>query len=507
MNKNNDLRKIWILPLLVLLLGISFVSVTDSIVSEAIHTSTEYSLPSPLSVNMILEESIFMRKTVRNFTEEQVTDEELSTVLWAAYGLRDDGKRSVAPIDDVHAAVIYVLKKDAVYKYNALNHSLVFHKEGDYRIVFGNTDIYMAPVQLGLCWDTGMADSFHAAAEIGEIGQNIALMTVSLGLGTVVTSQFPPAFEQIGLPENETEMIMMPLGHPTRSYDFTYIPNRTSSLPDIKYSDVSLSTALQERNETTSLGGTLSAQEKSQLLWSSYGYSGLIETQGNFPPRHRTVPSPHYTYALRVYVVTESGIYRYSELCNFEEEELPVVTSLDEVVAGDKRYDIAHACSQPAIASAPLSIISVLDIEKSTPIDYVWRLWYFVAGASAQNMLLEAAALNLSANIFFPTDVASILSILGLNDGFQPLLVVPVGKNDCPATYALQGHFEEKDLTILRKFRDEVLSKTPEGREIIKLYYQWSPIIVQAMKNDEEFKEEAKEMIDGILELIGGEVE
>jgi len=109
MNKRNYLKKSWILPLLVLLLGISLVSAKDSVVSEPIHTSTEYSLPSPLSVNMILEESIFMRKTVRNFTEEQVTDEELSTVLWAAYGLRDDGKRSVAPIDDVHAVVIYVL--------------------------------------------------------------------------------------------------------------------------------------------------------------------------------------------------------------------------------------------------------------------------------------------------------------------------------------------------------------------------------------------------------------
>jgi len=49
-----------------------------------------------------------------------------------------------------------------------------------------------------------------------------------------------------------------------------------------------------------------------------------------------------------------------------------------------------------------------------------------------------------------------------------------------------------------------VLSTTPEGQEIIKLYYEWSPAIVQAMESDEEFKEDVKELVDGILGLIGG---
>jgi hypothetical protein len=46
------------------------------------------------------------------------------------------------------------------------------------------------------------------------------------------------------------------------------------------------------------------------------------------------------------------------------------------------------------------------------------------------------------------------------------------------------------------------LSKTPEGQEIIKLYYQWSPLIVKAMEEDEEFKEDVAEMIDEVLRLI-----
>ncbi len=59
----------------------------------------------------------------------------------------------------------------------------------------------------------------------------------------------------------------------------------------------------------------------------------------------------------------------------------------------------------------------------------------------------------------------------------------------------------------MRNFRDNVLSTTTEGQEIIKLYYEWSPAIVKGMEEDEEFKEEVREMVDGILELIGGEVE
>jgi len=77
----------------------------------------------------------------------------------------------------------------------------------------------------------------------------------------------------------------------------------------------------------------------------------------------------------------------------------------------------------------------------------------------------------------------------------------------CPATFALGGDARGNDLNALRKFRDGVLSKTSEGREIIKLYYQWSSAIVKAMEEDEEFKEEVKEMVDGVLPLIRGAVE
>jgi hypothetical protein len=55
---------------------------------------------------------------------------------------------------------------------------------------------------------------------------------------------------------------------------------------------------------------------------------------------------------------------------------------------------------------------------------------------------------------------------------------------------------------LLRGFRDTVLSRTPEGQELIKLYYTWSPFLVEAMRNDKELKVQLKETVDKILQVI-----
>jgi len=70
----------------------------------------------------------------------------------------------------------------------------------------------------------------------------------------------------------------------------------------------------------------------------------------------------------------------------------------------------------------------------------------------------------------------------------------------CPSELIFGENSDE--IQVLRYIRDNVLTHTPEGQEVIKLYYQWNPVIVKAMEEDEEFKEEVKEMIDGVLGLV-----
>jgi len=102
---------------------------------------------------------------------------------------------------------------------------------------------------------------------------------------------------------------------------------------------------------------------------------------------------------------------------------------------GDHRQELAEACQEPALASTGLSIVSVLDIKRTRPpgdddfsgLGLRW-IWYYEAGASAYNVLLETTAWDLSGNIVIPTDYAAIRSLLRLNDSYFPLLTIPVGK-------------------------------------------------------------------------------
>jgi hypothetical protein len=70
----------------------------------------------------------------------------------------------------------------------------------------------------------------------------------------------------------------------------------------------------------------------------------------------------------------------------------------------------------------------------------------------------------------------------------------------CP-TEEIYGE-ASSEASLLRGLRDTVLSTTPEGQEVIKLYYQWSPLIVAAMKEDELFKGELKALLDEVIALI-----
>ena len=205
---------------------------------------------------------------------------------------------------------------------------------------------------------------------------------------------------------------------------------------------MSLSSALQKTKEATSWSGTLLTQQRTQLIWASYGYSYFVdksESDLNPVKRHRTVPSAHGYYPLRIYVVTESGVYRF--IPNFYDPIngllrgvwiLPVMALLSKVTSGDRRGEVALS-SESFVTHAPLIIIPVLNVKDTVHWDdfsdeaHRW-LWYYEAGAAAQNVLLEGAAWNLSGTIVSPTDVSSLRSLLKLNESFVPLLVIPIGK-------------------------------------------------------------------------------
>ena len=382
---------------------------------------------------MSFEESIMRRASMRNFTDQIVTDDEISTVLWAAYGLRNDKNMTIPEINGSHATVIYVLLEN-VYRYNPMNHSLILYKEGDYRDIVGWQ--YHAPVQICLCWDTNIANANFGCAELGCVGQNIYFAANAIGLGTVITAEGnTPAINPVGIPENEHGMGVMPLGHLEIDYNFIYRPMLFSLLPRVKFTNTTLTNTLEKRNEVTSWESTsISKKDLSYLIWASYGYSYYIDKSNTGTiERHHTVPSAHGYYPFRIYAATKSGIYRYIYgLYRIDIWGLPVTSFLLPIESSDKRTEIGQA-TEPFISDAPLNIIIVLDIDNTNKWDDLsnenmrW-IWYYEAGAAAYNVLLQATSLGLYGNIVAINDKESVCSLLKLSkERFDPMLIVPVG--------------------------------------------------------------------------------
>lgn len=75
----------------------------------------------------------------------------------------------------------------------------------------------------------------------------------------------------------------------------------------------------------------------------------------------------------------------------------------------------------------------------------------------------------------------------------------------CPIV-AIYGDDSEK-VELLRYFRDNVLTRTIQGQELIELYYEWSPLMIRSILEDGELKNDLHEMVEGVLPLVREAVE
>jgi len=57
---------------------------------------------------------------------------------------------------------------------------------------------------------------------------------------------------------------------------------------------------------------------------------------------------------------------------------------------------------------------------------------------------------------------------------------------------------------VFRQFRDNVLSQTTEGEELIQLYYRLSPLAVDLIKSDQELKGQVKQLLDQYTPVLKG---
>ena len=157
----------------------------------------------------------------------------------------------------------------------------------------------------------------------------------------------------------------------------------------------------------------LSDADVGQLLWAA---QGITHDRGS-----RTAPSAGALYPLELYAATADGLFHYE----------PQAHRLVRRASRDLRPTIAKAAlSQDAVRSAPLLVVMTAVYER-TAVKYGDRAARYVhmeAGHSAQNVLLQAAALGLGAVPVGAFDDAALARALTLADEERPLYILPVGR-------------------------------------------------------------------------------
>ena len=138
-------------------------------------------------------EALAKRSTSRSFALRELSREQLSDLLWAAFGInRADGKRTAPSANNRQATDIYVLLRHGAYVYNAGSNQLDLADSGDLR-PWGATQAFAtnAPVTLVFVADYakmpgGNDESRRAMANlnVGYISQNVYLFCASSGLAT-----------------------------------------------------------------------------------------------------------------------------------------------------------------------------------------------------------------------------------------------------------------------------------------------------------------------------------
>ena len=147
-------------------------------------------LPTPQTTGgMPLMQAMQERKSQRDIDPAStVTKQELSNMLWAAWGITHDGKRSVATAMNRQELELYVITATEISRYSAEDNSLTVVNTGDFRDIQARQDwAKTAPINIALVVNTDkqkMADFQNYTA--GAASHAIYLYCASAGLKTTV---------------------------------------------------------------------------------------------------------------------------------------------------------------------------------------------------------------------------------------------------------------------------------------------------------------------------------
>jgi len=203
-----------------------------------------YVLPSPLTDGKIsVERALQNRRSQRNFVDKAISAEQLSQILWAAYGITQPlpdrptlrgGLRAAPSAGALYPFEIYVVIgkvsgiEPGVYKYISEEQKIVRTIAKDIRDEFskaalGQTLIKEAPAtifytaiysRMTVKYGDRGADRY-VCMDLGHSAQNVYLQAEALNLGTCAIGAFSDdrVAELFELPEEEVPLYIMPIGY------------------------------------------------------------------------------------------------------------------------------------------------------------------------------------------------------------------------------------------------------------------------------------------------------
>ena len=193
------------------------------------HPPETLDLPEPRTDSEVaLEETLARRRSVRQYTDQPLTMEEISQLLWAAQGVtRDWGARTAPSAGALYPLEVYVATPEGLYHYLPDGHRAEVLSQQDLRRTLARAGLdqnaihdapavfVIAAVYARTSGKYGKRAERYVKLEAGHVGQNILLQAVALDLGGVPIGAFHDDQVQraLGLPANYEPLYLIPVGH------------------------------------------------------------------------------------------------------------------------------------------------------------------------------------------------------------------------------------------------------------------------------------------------------
>lgn len=166
-------------------------------------------LPKPaVSGGMPLMEALAKRRSTRAVSGKPVSGQDLSNLLWAAWGInRPDGRRTVPTARNRQEAELFAVLENGVWRYDAPGNALVQVASVDARSRFGGAPLTLVYV--------ARADDDAGGMHAGSMYQNVGLYCASVGLGDVVKTTGRAELDSVlKLPAGYKAYVVQSIGWP-----------------------------------------------------------------------------------------------------------------------------------------------------------------------------------------------------------------------------------------------------------------------------------------------------